>query len=183
MNAGRMTDPDGKTAHNHSDCIATTGHTGPISTLEQGLDMAELDNALYERIGALSDAGDALMEDGDYEGALAKFWAGFDLLPEPKTNWEAGTWLMAAIGDVNFHQEDYAAGRDNLAQSMHFPNAIGNPFLHLRLGQCQFELGNLDRAADELMRAYASGGPELFEDEDGKYLRFLATRAEGIETP
>ncbi|AKM45639.1 hypothetical protein WR30_19305 [Burkholderia contaminans FFH2055] len=145
--------------------------------------MAELDNALYERIGALSDAGDALMEDGDYEGALEKFWAGFDLLPEPKTNWEAGTWLMAAIGDANFHQENYAAGRDTLAQSMHFPNAIGNPFLHLRLGQCQFELGNLDRAADELMRAYASGGPELFEDEDGKYLRFLATRADGIETP
>ena len=63
--------------------------------------MAELDNALYERIGALSDAGDALMEDGDYEGALEKFWAGFDLLPEPKTNWEAGTWLMAAIGDLD----------------------------------------------------------------------------------
>ena len=66
---------------------------------------------------------------------------------------------------------------------MHFPNAIGNPFLHLRLGQCQFELGNLDRAADELMRAYMAGGPELFEDEDARYLRFLATRAEGIETP
>ncbi|WP_243771695.1 tol-pal system YbgF family protein [Burkholderia sp. D-99] len=163
--------------------MATTGRTGPNSTPEQGLDMAELDNVLYERIGALSDAGDALMEDGDYEGALAKFWAGFDLLPEPKTNWEAGTWLMAAISDANFLQEDYAAGRDNLAQAMHFPNAIGNPFLHLRLGQCQFELGNLDRAADELMRAYMAGGPELFEDEDGKYLRFLATRAEGIETP
>ncbi|VWC59213.1 hypothetical protein BLA18112_00728 [Burkholderia lata] len=183
MNAVRMTDPGAKTAHNHRDCIATTGRTGPISTPEQGFDMAELDNALYERIGALSDAGDALMEDGDYEGALAKFWAGFDLLPEPRTHWEAGTWLMAAIGDVNFHQEDYVAGRDNLAQSMHFPNAVGNPFLHLRLGQCQFELGELDRAADELMRAYMGGGPELFEDEDGKYLRFLATRAEGIETP
>ncbi|KVH35173.1 hypothetical protein WT01_21560 [Burkholderia cepacia] len=145
--------------------------------------MAELDNELYERIGALSDAGDALMEDGDYEGALAKFRAGFDLLPEPKTNWEAGTWLMAAIGDANFLQEDYAAGCDNLGQAMHFPNAIGNPFLHLRLGQCQFELGNLDRAADELMRAYMAGGPELFEDEDPRYLRFLATRAEGIEAP
>ncbi|MCA7931434.1 hypothetical protein LGM45_20530 [Burkholderia cepacia] len=169
--------------HTTRDRIATTGRTGPISTQEQGFDMAELDNELYERIGALSDAGDALMEDGDYEGALEKFRAGFDLLPEPKTNWEAGTWLMAAIGDANFLQADYAAGCENLGQAMHFPNAIGNPFLHLRLGQCQFELGNLDRAADELMRAYMAGGPELFEDEDARYLRFLATRAEGIETP
>ncbi|WP_246637317.1 tetratricopeptide repeat protein [Burkholderia catarinensis] len=163
--------------------IAPTRRTGPLSTPEQGLDMAELDNVLYERIGALSEAGDALAEDEDYEGALAKYREAFDLLPEPKTRWEAGTWLMAAIGDANFHQADYAAGRDNFGHAMHFPNAIGNPFLHLRLGQCQFELGNLDRAADELMRAYMGGGPELFEDEDDQYLRFLATRAEGIKTP
>ncbi|MEN2470338.1 hypothetical protein [Burkholderia sp. GS2Y] len=145
--------------------------------------MAELDNLLHERIAALSEAGNALAEDENYEGALAKYWEAFDLLPEPRTDWEAGTWLLAAIGDANFHRGDYAAGRDNLGHAMHFPDAIGNPFLHLRLGQCQLELGNLDRAADELMRAYMGGGPELFEDEHGKYLRFLATRAEGIKTP
>ncbi|KWF07091.1 tetratricopeptide repeat protein [Burkholderia pseudomultivorans] len=145
--------------------------------------MAELDNELYERIAALSDAGDALAEDEDYAGALAKYRDAFDLLPEPKTNWEAATWLLAAIGDAHFFQQDYAAGRDAFGDAMHCPGAIGNPFLHLRLGQCQFELDQLDRAADELMRAYMGGGPELFEDEDGKYLRFLATRAEGIRAP
>lgn len=145
--------------------------------------MAELDKAIHERIDALTTAGDALAEDENYEGALTKYWAAFDLLPEPKTDWEAGTWLMAAIGDANFLQRDYAAGRDNLGYAMRFPGAIGNPFLHLRLGQCQFELGNLDRAADELMRAYMGDGPACFEGEDGKYLRFLATRAQGIEAP
>lgn len=34
---------------------------------------------------------------------------------------------------------------------MHCPNAIGTPFLPLRLGRCQFEPGVLDRAADELI--------------------------------
>ncbi|WP_396333749.1 tol-pal system YbgF family protein [Burkholderia anthina] len=145
--------------------------------------MAELDDVLYERIGTLSEAGDDLTEAGDFAGALAKYREAFDLLPEPKTNWEAGTWLMAAIGDTHFLQADYATGRDTLEHAMHFPDAVGNPFLHLRLGQCQFELDELDRAADEMMRAYMGGGPELFEDEDDKYLRFLATRAEGIEAP
>lgn len=84
MNAGRMNDQDGKTAHNHRDCFAIIGRTGPTSTPEQGLDMAELDNALYERIGALSDAGDALMEDGDYEGALEKFWRDSTCFPSPR---------------------------------------------------------------------------------------------------
>jgi hypothetical protein len=87
------------------------------------------------------------------------------------------------VGDANFLGGDFAAGRDNLSNAMHCPGAIGNPFLHLRLGQCQFELGNLDRAADELMRAYMGGGPEIFENDDQKYVKFLQTRAEGVEAP
>lgn len=58
---------------------------------------------------------------------------------------------------------------------MHCPNAIGNPFLHLRLGQCQLELGNMDFAADELTRAYAVAGKDVFSGAD-KYLAFLKTR-------
>ena len=36
----------------------------------------------------------------------------------------------------------------------------GNPFLRLRLGQVQVELGALDEAADNLTRAYMGGGRE-----------------------
>jgi len=60
---------------------------------------------------------------------------------------------------------------------MRCPDAIGNPFLHLRLGQCQFELGELDRAADELARAYMGAGAKIFEGGD-KYFSFLKTRLE-----
>jgi hypothetical protein len=60
---------------------------------------------------------------------------------------------------------------------MHGPDAIGNPFLHLRLGQCLYELGDLDRAADELTRAYLGGGADLFDGAD-QYLAFLKTRLE-----
>jgi hypothetical protein len=80
-------------------------------------------------------------------------WSAWDLLPGPQTDWSAATWILGAIGDVNFQQGNYEAGRDNLAMAMQCPDAIGNPFLHLRLGECQIELGNLDRAADELARA------------------------------
>lgn len=59
---------------------------------------------------------------------------------------------------------------------MHCPGAIGNPFLHLRLGQCQLELGNNDQAADELTRAYMAEGTTIFQDEDPKYLAFLKTQ-------
>jgi len=59
---------------------------------------------------------------------------------------------------------------------MHCPDAIGNPFLHLRLGQCCFEKRALDRAADELTRAYMGAGRKIFESDDPKYFEFLKTR-------
>ena len=66
---------------------------------------------------------------------------------------------------------------------MQCPEAIGNPFIHLRLGQAQFELGDKEAAADELMRAYMGAGAEIFAEEAPKYLEYLATVADDIEKP
>jgi tetratricopeptide (TPR) repeat protein len=137
--------------------------------------MAELSDEAHDRIQALCEKGDALAGRGQYPAALQQYWAAWDLLPVPQTDCEAATWVLAAIGDANFLGGDYTAGRDNLSTAMHCPEAIGNPFLHLRLGQCQFELGNLDRAADELARAYMGAGSDIFEGAD-KYFTFLKTR-------
>src|SRR4051812_3628417 len=141
--------------------------------------MKALADSVHEEIKRLCAAGDERAGAGVYPEALSLYWMAYDVLPEPKIRWDAATWILAAIGDANFLGGDFVAGRDNLCSAMHCPGAIGNPFLHLRLGQCQFELGELDRAADELMRAYMAGGADVF-GEDLKYLRFLATRADGI---
>jgi hypothetical protein len=119
--------------------------------------------------------GDDFADKVNYQAALDQYWAAWDLLPDPKIDWEAATWILGAIGDANFLSGDFTAVRDNLATAMHCPNAIGNPFFHLRLGQCHFELGNMDRAADELARAYMGAGDDIFEDGE-KYLAFLKTR-------
>ncbi|QWX84665.1 hypothetical protein H0I23_03185 [Cellulophaga sp. HaHaR_3_176] len=144
--------------------------------------MEELDDELLLKIQKLSEQGDALAEDGKFSEALSFYWDAYDTIPKPKTEWEATTWLLAAIGDANFLSADFEAGMQNLSNAMHCPNAIGNPFLHLRLGQCQFELGNLDRAANELTRAYALEGEELFADDDTKYFEFLKTKIK-LEKP
>jgi tetratricopeptide (TPR) repeat protein len=138
--------------------------------------MRELDSHTHSQIELYSRQGDAFAENQDYQNALAEYWKAFDLIPEPKTDWEATTWVLAAIGDANFLGKDFKAGVDNLATAMHCPGAIGNPFLHLRLGQCQFEVGNLEKAADELARAYALESEEIFSEDDNKYFEFLKTR-------
>lgn len=145
--------------------------------------MHELPETTHSEIQRLSEIGDALANGHKFSEAISVYWQAWDLLPEPKTAWSAATWLLAAIGDANFLCRDYAAGRDNLSAAMHCPDGLGNPFLHLRLGQCQFELGAVDRAADELIRAYMGAGSEIFQDQDPKYLRFLQSKTRGVEGP
>jgi tetratricopeptide (TPR) repeat protein len=133
----------------------------------------ELDEVLHASITALTKAGDAYVESGKHDLALEKYREAFRLLPAPFEKWEAATWILTAIGDTLFSKADYGRARETLQQAMHCPGAIGNPFLHLRLGQAQFELKNIERAKDELARAYMGGGDEIFKDEDPKYLRFI----------
>jgi tetratricopeptide (TPR) repeat protein len=135
----------------------------------------ELPAHIYEKVLQLSEQGNGFAEQGELREAVGKFIAAFDLLPEPITEWEAATWLLGSIGDLNFQLQAYEHAARALADAMHCPGAIGNPFLHLRLGQCRFELGDRKRAADELTRAYAIEGKDIFAEEDAKYFEFLKT--------
>jgi len=143
--------------------------------------VSELPDSVHDEIKRLCAIGDRHAEARAFSNALTNYWEAWDLLPEPKTDWEAATWILVAIGDANFLGADYDAGRDNLSNAMRCPGAIGNPFIHFRLGQCLFEIGDLDRAADELMRAYMGAGREIFDQHDSKYARFLASRAKGTD--
>jgi hypothetical protein len=98
-------------------------------------------------------------------------------VPEPKDEWGASTWILGAIGDAAFLGGYKTLAREALEDAMHCPDAIGNPFLHLRLGQVLLDEDEPDRAADELIRAYMGAGPEIFVGEDPRYLAFLKTRA------
>jgi tetratricopeptide (TPR) repeat protein len=142
----------------------------------------ELSDEMHREIKRFCAEGDKQANVKQFAAAMTLYWQAFDLLPEPKTDWVAGTWILAAIGDANFLGGDFEAGRDNLTSAMHYPDAIGNPFLHLRLGQCQFELGARERAADELSRAYMGAGAEIFSKDDPKYFEFLKTRLQRPES-
>jgi len=136
----------------------------------------ELSPEVSEELEHLARRGNEQLEEGDFYEAILSFVEGLKLIPEPKTDWEATTWLLTAIGEAYFLNEDYETALKPFTDCMHCPGAIGNPFTHLRKGQCHFEIGELDEAAEELTRAYAIEGQEVFEEEDEKYLKFLATR-------
>jgi tetratricopeptide (TPR) repeat protein len=129
----------------------------------------ELPEAIHSQVKALCAEGDAHAEQASYDEAVCKYAVALELLPEPITQWEAATWILTAIGDARFLQKRYDEAIQPLLDAMKCPGAIGSPFVHLRLGQVQFELGNEVLAKDELARAYMGGGKKLFQTEDLKY--------------
>jgi len=122
--------------------------------------------------------GDGHMEQGQLAEAYQSYIAALQRVPEPVEEHEASTWILAALGDLYCQAKDYRQAVTVLSDAMHCPGAIGNPFIHLRLGQAQLESGNEERAADELCRAYMGGGSEIFDEDDPKYFAFLKTRIE-----
>lgn len=141
----------------------------------------DLDPDTAARIDLLCESGDAAVEAGDLAEAKALFFEAAGLIPEPKHEYAAATWIYTAIGDVKFLVSDWAGAQEAMQYAVFCPDGLGNPFIHLRLGQCALELGEEDRAADELMRAYMGGGREIFDAEDPRYYAFLAGRAQGLE--
>jgi tetratricopeptide (TPR) repeat protein len=133
-----------------------------------------LDDDTHSRIVALSKEGDSMLEQGHVKEAIAKYVDALRLLPKPAHEWEAATWLFTAIGDAYWKIKDYERAYKALHSALRSPGGIGNPFIHLRMGQVQYELGNREKAVDELLRAYMGDGKEIFAGEDPKYFEAIA---------
>lgn len=136
----------------------------------------ELEKKLAAKIKEICEEGDVLVEMGELNDAFNNFIEAMNLVPEPKESYFVTAGIMAGLGDVYFHSNSFQQGKEALSDVMHCVGAIGSPFLHLRLGQCQLELGNDERAADELVRAYMGAGKEIFAKEDPKYFSFLKSK-------
>jgi tetratricopeptide (TPR) repeat protein len=142
-------------------------------------EIEEVDDALYSRITELCEEGDEAQAEGEYKAAIVKYDEAWNLLPDPKEKWEASTWILSAIADACFLAGHKEAALETLRYAMTCPGAIGNPFLHMRLGQSLLDTdGDEAQVVDELLRAYMGAGEEIFEDEDPRYLDFLRSRVQ-----
>ncbi|WP_312369728.1 tetratricopeptide repeat protein [Stenotrophomonas sp.] len=138
--------------------------------------MEELPHVVHEKIRTLTAEGDLLAQKQRFDEAVTRYNEAWKLVPEPKANWQASTWLLAAIGDACFLGGYFKSGADAFSFALHCPEGLGNPFVHLRLGQCEFERGNLPEAIEQLTRAYALEGADIFGQDDPKYFDFLKSK-------
>jgi tetratricopeptide (TPR) repeat protein len=135
-----------------------------------------MDEAIYERIVALYAQGERHAQAGRPGSALEQYAEAWALIPDPKERWTLSTAVISAIADCWFLAGRYDEVLRALDFGMNCPGAVGNPFLHLRLGQALLEQGEEVRAEEELMRAFEAHGRDIFAHQDPKYLAFLAAR-------
>ncbi|WP_101760358.1 tol-pal system YbgF family protein [Oceanicoccus sp. KOV_DT_Chl] len=129
-----------------------------------------LDPEIDKNIRQLCEQGYLHFDQGDTKAAIRTFYSAWTLLPKPQTEWEQAGWILTALGDAYFAKGDFNSGREALSSALHCPKAAGNPVIHLRLGQCEFELGALDNAQQQFELVKQNGGNQLFAQVDPKYL-------------
>ncbi|MEC1180061.1 tetratricopeptide repeat protein [Metasolibacillus meyeri] len=133
----------------------------------------ELNDQVYDQIVKLCNEGNAFVEQGKDDKAIEIFRAALDLVPLPKSDWEASTWIYTALGDTYFLNGDYEKAKSNLYNALNCPEGTSNPFILLRLGESLFECGEIDKAKEYLLRAYILEGYKIFFNEDDKYFELI----------
>src|SRR5262245_37923369 len=142
--------------------------------------MSKLPKQISTKVLRLFNEGEAFADEEQDKEALACFQAAWDLLPEPKGEWESALQILAAMADSHFHLGDYQACYRGMQEALRCGGEVDNPFIRLRLGQCLFELGDLGEARNWMVPVYLMEGNEAFEGEDNKYLAFVK---EGLAPP
>jgi len=128
----------------------------------------------YPEIQRLCGKGSKYADRGKLPKAIQCYEEALQLLPEPKEQWESGTWLYSSLGDAQFKQGAYPEAIDNLEISQKCPGGSSDPFITLRLGQCYYEIGDRKKAEELMLQTFDVGGPDYFEHEDPKYFDLIA---------
>lgn len=134
----------------------------------------ELEDGLYEKILNMCSKGDDFVNDCKYDDAIDMYLKALELIPQPKCDWEASTWIYTALGDTCYIKRDFIDAKNYLFDAVNCPNGAENPFIMLRLGESLFELGEIKKSKEYLLRAYMIEGYSIFYSEDDKYFNIIA---------
>jgi tetratricopeptide (TPR) repeat protein len=134
-----------------------------------------LPDTIGGQVERLSMRADLLTEQGQFAEAIQLYQQGLDLIPEPKSTYEATLWFLVAIGDAYWYLKEWEHALPYFEQSLQVLGGTENPFVWLRLGQLHYEMGDLVAAQKELQTGLGIDGEELFEGEAPKYLQLAKT--------
>ena len=128
---------------------------------------------VYNQVQKIVDQGDTELSAREFELSVKKYNKALSLIPSIYRQCEIAICILSSLSEAYFQLHMYDKALVYLRELINCPNVIGNPFVNLRLGQVQLELGNYAQAQEELYKAYTSEGEEIFLGDDPKYLNFI----------
>ena len=108
----------------------------------------------------------------DYESAEIHYLKAWDLLPEPKYDWDVSQILIYRISDFYLEWKKFETAIEWAKQVFRTSPSASDGTPHIVFGKIYFESGNVDLALDNFIKAYEVAGKRAFEGEDPKYLKF-----------
>ena len=148
---------------------------GTYQLAQNGDQVERLPSEVFAVIEQHGGHAETQIENGEFRAAFDSLIAALEELPSPSEQWNAAGWLLVAMGENAFRSGSFEAAKNPLEDAMYCPGTLGNPWVHMRLGQVHFELANTERATDNLARAYMGGGRDVFQNQDPKYFDLVAS--------
>jgi len=141
----------------------------------------ELPEEFDQQIRALKKEGDNFQMGHKNLKAVEKYKEAITLLSEPIEEWTYIRILWRCIAENYWLNAQFNEGRkggyiealEYWKKIMRLPHSVGSSTYHFRIGQIRYELGQFDKAKDELMRAYLSDGMDAFKYDDKKYFELI----------
>tara|TARA_R110002051_G_scaffold13808_1_gene45541 strand:+ start:3368 stop:3937 length:570 start_codon:yes stop_codon:yes gene_type:complete len=97
----------------------------------------------------------------------------YESLSDDQKRRREGRFIIICIGEICFAERMIEEAFENFNFALKFKDTIGNPFIHLRMGQLNYLVQNKDKTLDELSRALIMGGEEVYEHEDPRFLEMV----------
>ncbi|MBP8033041.1 MAG: tetratricopeptide repeat protein [Bacteroidia bacterium] len=124
-----------------------------------------------------------------YIEAVKKYQEAISTLPLPVEQWKYIWVLLVSVSENYWLNAKFNDGKDGgyqealdvYQQIMQIELAIGDPSYHSKIGQIRYELGQFEKAKDELLRAYLIKGMYEFSYMyDPKYFELIRPIIEDI---
>jgi len=141
--------------------------------------VSKLDPELFQQIRSLCEHAGNLVQMGEDEFAISKYYEALILVPDPKSDHSISTFIYTALGEEYFSMKDYAEAGKCFLKAYKCPGGENIGQINFRIGQCLEECGERKMAQDFLCQAYLLDGDELFSKANPKYYKIIRSEVEG----
>lgn len=140
-------------------------------------ELTEYNLELEEEIVSIIEAGNVYSTNGDFDAALKNYQEAWELLPEPKLEWEMlSSWLSGSFYTAYFNQADFESAKSWGEAQLKATSSDIDTAPSIDLGMVCYELEQYDESYKYFDEAYSYGKARAFKERPKKYLDFYLAK-------